>query len=53
MKREQRTIQVWRVLWTYKESLKGSDGCLGISEMSKTELMGITDRRQGMTSKVM
>ena len=47
MKREQRTIQVQRVLWTYKESPVKSDRSLGISEMSKMELMGITDGKAG------
>ena len=47
MKREQRTFQVQKVLWTYKESLMGSDGDVGNSEMIKVEQMGITDGRAG------
>ena len=47
MKREPRTIQVQRVLWTYKENPGGSDRNLGISEMSKTGLTGITDGKAG------
>ena len=47
MKREQRTIQFWKVLWTYKESLEGSDRGPGVSEVSKTERMGITDGKAG------
>ena len=35
MKREQRTIQVRKVLWTYKESPEGSDRGPGVSEVSK------------------
>ena len=40
MKREQRTIQVRRVLWTYKESPGELDISPGISDMSKTEING-------------
>ena len=47
MKREQRTIQVRKVLWIYKESPMGSDGDVGNSEMSKSEQMGIADGRAG------
>ena len=47
MKREQRTFQVRKVLWMYKESLMSSDGDAGNSEMSKMEQMGITDGRAG------
>ena len=47
MKREQRTIQVQKVLWTYKESPEGSDRSPRISEVSKTGLTGITDGKAG------
>ena len=47
MKREKRTIQVQRVLWTYKESPEGSGRSLEISEVNKMELMGITDGKAG------
>ena len=47
MKREQRTIQVWKVLWMYKESPMGLDGDVGNSEMSKLEQTGIADGRAG------
>ena len=50
--REQRTIQVRKVLWTYKESLMGLDGDAGNSEMSKLEQAGIADGRAG-NNKVM
>ena len=47
MKREQRTIQVWKVLWTYKESLEGSDRSPEITEVSNMGLTGITDGEAG------
>ena len=47
MKREQRIIQVQKVLWTYKESLMGPDRDSENSEMSKTEQTGIADGRAG------
>ena len=53
MKREQRTIQVRKVLWMYKESPVGSDRDAGNLEMSKMEQTGIADGRQGITSKEM
>ena len=37
MKREQRTIQVRKVLWTYKESPTGPDGDAGNSEIPYNE----------------
>ena len=40
MKREQRTIQVQKVLWTYKESPGESDMSPGITDMSKMEING-------------
>ena len=47
MKREQRTFQVQKVLWTYKESPVGSDGDSRNSEMSKMGQIGIADGRAG------
>ena len=47
MKREQRTFQVRKVLWTYKEGPVGSDRDVGNSEMSKTEQTGIAVGRAG------
>ena len=47
MKGEQRTFQVWKVLWTYKESLVVSDRDSENLEMSKLEQMGIADGRAG------
>ena len=47
MKREQRTFQVRKVLWTYKESPMGSDGDEGKSKMIKAEQTGIADGRAG------
>ena len=47
MKREQRTIQVQRVLWMYKESPVGLDRSLGISEVSNMGWTGITDGKAG------
>ena len=47
MKREQRTIQVRKVLWTYKESPEGSDRSPEITEVSNTGLTCITDGEAG------
>ena len=51
MKREQRTIQVWKALWTYKESPEGSDGGPRKSDMSKTEING-HHREEGREQQV-
>ena len=45
--KEQRTFQVWKVLWTYKESPVGLDRDSGDLEMSKMEQPGITNGRAG------